>query len=204
MLYQLDIFGMRLPTFNIDGNDRIKTKLGGVFTLLIITTVLLYAIEKFSHMMARKNPLLSQMNIDSDDETINLNESGFRVAVTIEDFLPPHRIKDDGRFVQWKFRVLEKSAENGIQVRYLDYKVCDEADYAQFYPIQEQSRSLLEEIKADPNRDFYCIDWDEDEPFTIYGSEIDEVYQRLEVILMPCNSRYDDLGEMASQVSQDC
>lgn len=129
VLYQLDIFGMPLPTFNIDGNDRIKTRLGGVFTLLIIATVLLFAIVKFSHMTARKNPFLSQMNIDNDDLELNLFESGFRIAVTVEDFQAPHKIKDDSRFVQWKFRMYRKSAEKGIEIRYLDYKVCDEADF---------------------------------------------------------------------------
>ena len=62
----------------------------------------------------------------------------------------------------------------------LDAHICTESDYAEFNPIQEASAGILEEIKADPDRGFYCLDWDESEPFEIYGNENDDNYQRLE------------------------
>ena len=32
-----------------------------------------------------------------------------------------------------------------------------------------------------------CLDWDDEDPIDLFGTEIDEEYQRLEVIIAPCN-----------------
>ena len=91
----------------------------------------------------------------------------------------------------------------------LKHHLCNEADYAQFYPIQNHSEGQLYEIKNDENRGFYCLDWDENEPFEIYGTENDDNYQRLEFLLIPCNSKWTDTGPLdfpsgASNQGQEC
>ena len=46
----------------------------------------------------------------------------------------------------------------------------------------------MKEIKEDAKRDLYCIDWNAEESIEVYGNENSADYQRLEVIIMPCNS----------------
>ena len=70
----------------------------------------------------------------------------------------------------------------------LPYHECTVDDYKEFYPVDRKAALLVEDIKKDPNRGFICLDWDEMD-LEIYGSENESNYQRLEVIVMPCNSR---------------
>ena len=65
--------------------------------------------------------------------------------------------------------------------------MCTDEDYAEFYPISEVSDTNLKEIRNDPERGFYCPDWNAEDDYEIYGQEIDDDYKRLEVIFMPCN-----------------
>ena len=52
----------------------------------------------------------------------------------------------------------------------LEAHKCTEEDYAEFYPTEHSSVAKLDAIKADPKRDFYCLDWDDDSiPLNIYG-----------------------------------
>ena len=39
-----------------------------------------------------------------------------------------------------------------------------------------------------------CLDWDDGEPIELIGTEIDEDYTRLEVVLVPCNYLHTHLG----------
>ena len=39
---------------------------------------------------------------------------------------------------------------------------------------------------------FYCIDWDDDNPYLIYGQEDDPEYARLDFKLGPCNEISDN------------
>ena len=66
---------------------------------------------------------------------------------------------------------------------------------------------MLKEIREDPERGFFCLDWSNDvEPFIIYGSEMEDNYQRIEAILTPCNSIKTELGdhEGFDVIDQDC
>ena len=56
---RLDIFGQDLPTFNLKGKDKVLTRIGGVVTIIISITVLMYAGIKFQHLVTRDNPVMS-------------------------------------------------------------------------------------------------------------------------------------------------
>ena len=56
VLQRFDIFGQTLPTFNIDGKEKVNTIIGGFFTVIIFTIVLLYGITKFIHLESKNNP----------------------------------------------------------------------------------------------------------------------------------------------------
>ena len=80
---------------------------------------------------------------DTDPKfSVNLNEHGFRIAFAVEDFLVPKRLKNNPKFVKWVFRVFGRK-DGEVYQRQLDYHLCNEADYAEFYPIQKNSRLLL-------------------------------------------------------------
>ena len=50
------MFGRRVPTFNLEGDDEVKTRVGGFVSLLLIYTTLLYALLKVRHLLEYKNP----------------------------------------------------------------------------------------------------------------------------------------------------
>ena len=140
--------------------------------MIILTTVLLFASNKLAHLVGRNNPLMSQWHVDILDQKLNMNQERFRFAISIEDFQPPRKQKNSKSYVQWVFRLWSKSKEHGVESRDLEHRVCDDEDYAQFYQIEQTQESLLSEIRKDPDRGFYCIDWNDDDPYQIYGSEV--------------------------------
>ena len=89
----------------------------------------------------------------------------------------------------------------------LEHHICTEEDYDEFYPITPKLTGQLEAIKQDPDRGFFCIDWSNDRPYTLYGDENDDSYRNLEVLLLPCNSIHDDFGIMQGELGEirpDC
>ena len=171
VLKNMDTFGEPLPVFNVNGKYTIQTRCGGLMTLLIIIVVLLYAVVKFEHLVSRYNPLMSSYQQDVEkSEKLNLNEKGFRIAIPIEDYYTPKRLKNDPAFIKWVIRMWGKKDGKPYD-RILTPHICNDEDYDQFYPIQEESAGLLKEIRSDPERGFYCLDWDEKDPIEIYGHE---------------------------------
>ena len=50
----------------------------------------------------------------------------------------------------------------------------------------------------------FCLDWDKQEPIEIIGSDIDDDYTRLEVVLVPCNYMHTMLGYQGDSISPEC
>ena len=50
----------------------------------------------------------------------------------------------------------------------------------------------------------FCIDWDDDQPYEIVGYEFDDYYERLEVVLTPCNYIHTHLGYDKDFVGSEC
>ena len=60
-------------------------------------------------------------------------------------------------------------------------------------------------MKSDPNRGFFCFDWEEDNPLVIYGTETADDYDVLEMAFLPCNMLGSDLGKREGEfVSESC
>ena len=132
---------MPVPTFNIKGQDRVTTRTGGVVTLLILATVLLYAVIKFNHLHTRHNPYMSSFLTDiTKTDSINLDEEPhykqFKIAFSVEDYYPPKKLKNDPRYTKWIFRLFGQR-DNVNYERWLNAHMCTEDDYAEFYPIEE-------------------------------------------------------------------
>ena len=49
-----------------------------------------------------------------------------------------------------------------------------------------------------------CIDWNDDDPFEITGTEQDDEYTRLEIIFLPCNYIHTMLDYKEDSISPDC
>ena len=55
------------------------------------------------------------------------------MAVNVEDYHKPYELKDDPKYVKWIFRMY--GMRDGVYFqRVLDYHICTDADYDEFYP----------------------------------------------------------------------
>ena len=48
----------------------------------------------------------------------------------------------------------------------------------------------------------FCLDWSED--ISIYGNERNDNYQRIELVLVPCNYLHTHLGFEGDTIHPDC
>ena len=103
---RVDIFGLPVLGFNIDGASTIKTVIGGIVTLAISAITLLFALYKFQAMLQRRNPVINQhteLNANSDDG-YDLSQPDFQIAVGIQNMVLSESLDDPG-FVRWGARV---------------------------------------------------------------------------------------------------
>ena len=56
MLLTLDMFGSPLPSFNIKGEDTVRTHFGGCVSFIIMFVAFLFATLKLQHLLSRHNP----------------------------------------------------------------------------------------------------------------------------------------------------
>ena len=202
---KMDAFSTPFPAFNVKGQTSVRTQVGGVMTMLIATVVIMYGAITFHRLVTKYNPNINDYYVDVVvGEKANLNDHNFRVAFTVEDYNKPRQIKDSEEYVRWVFRVFGIK-DNVMFERLIPYHKCTEEDYEQFNPIERSQKKKLEDIKSDPNRDFFCFDWEDENPFEIYGSEVEDSYQRVEMLLLPCNQLGSELGKREGEtISEKC
>ena len=63
---KMDYFGRSLPNFNIKGNERRNSIVGGFISLVLLTLVLMYSTLKFSHLILKKGPTVSSYFRDDE------------------------------------------------------------------------------------------------------------------------------------------
>ena len=172
---RLDAFGEPLPSFNIKGKTRVHSLTGGLCTLILIFVILSYASVKFEHLITRHSPIMSSYPKDLIlDEKISLSQRNFRMAFAIENYYPPLFLKKNTKYIKWVFRKYGKKDNESFE-EILPSHDCTEDDYKEFYPADRKAALLVENIKADPDRGFLCLDWD-DVDIEIYGSENESDY----------------------------
>lgn len=105
-LERIDMFGMRLPQFNLKGNSLIHTRTGGVLTFFLVVLMLSYGLIKFIHLLSKHNPQIQQF-LDEElfdfTEILNLNEIKFRVAFSVEGY-HDRNMKNDPRYTKFLVR----------------------------------------------------------------------------------------------------
>ena len=63
----------------------------------------MYAALRFSHLATKHNPNISTYFIEDGMDgakVLNLNDRGFRIAVSVESFIKPNVRKDDSMYVR--------------------------------------------------------------------------------------------------------
>ena len=56
-----DMFGQKIPTFNLKGKDTVYTRAGAVISFMILIVLSLFASIKLIHLSERFNPNVSQL-----------------------------------------------------------------------------------------------------------------------------------------------
>ena len=62
---RFDQFGQPIPSFNLKGQETIKTGLGAFLTLMMTILVLGYAIIKINHLVIHHSPNIATFPIDT-------------------------------------------------------------------------------------------------------------------------------------------
>ena len=80
---------MGVPSFNIRGQDSVKTTIGTCMSMMIMFLTLAYALLKLQHMLQKKNPDIIQFT----DETAidmstkySLTDHDFIAAISVENW----------------------------------------------------------------------------------------------------------------------
>ena len=71
----MDNFGKEVPAFNINGQTKVNTVVGGIISTCILTLVFIYAGIKFDHLVNRENPNIIETDIEdyyTIEEVLNL------------------------------------------------------------------------------------------------------------------------------------
>ena len=96
-----------LPAFNIKGDEKVSTIPGGFITIVLYVIVLLYGLLRFLHLATKHNPNISTYYSEdgmSNGNVLNLNERGFRIAVSMESYLGKKQLNDP-KYVKYIFRL---------------------------------------------------------------------------------------------------
>ena len=134
------------------------------------------------------------------NDRLNFNDIKFRFAFTIEGYLD-REMKNDPRYVKYLVRIF--GIKDGVEYQtFIPYHKCTDADWAQFYPPAESARDGWIAIRDDPKRGFFCLDWTAD--YEIYGNERNDQYQRVEVVLNPCNYLHTEFGYEEDSIDPEC
>ena len=82
----------------------------------------------------------------------------------------------------------------------------DKSDWDKFPPPGSAYSDSFSQIKNGEIDGMYCLDWEDDdaEDKLIYGQTKNDEYQRLDIILVPCNYVHSYLGYEGDFISDEC
>ena len=156
-------------------------------TILMGIIVLLYATIKFSHLVYKKNPIITQNEVvfDSNFETpVSLNSIGFKAAFAFETAFYDEKLLESPEFV--KNIVRQITVKDYVRTeKIIPFHKCTESDYDEFYPIVASQVGTLDARKN--KHGMWCLDWIDEDPFVIFGLQSDPDYARLDFKLTSCN-----------------
>lgn len=72
LIESLDLFGHRVPSFKINGDDRVRSKVGGICSAIMILVALSFAIVKSLDIQTRQR--WSQVSVEDVYSAISLGK----------------------------------------------------------------------------------------------------------------------------------
>ena len=206
-LDRIDLFKRPVPSFNIRGRTAISSLSGGIMSVIIFCLMLFYGSIKFVHLLSRHNPTISthkQAFAYDSTKVIDLNQDSVRFAFGIEGFLD-EETKDDPNYIKYLVRYTGKK-EGVAYESIVDYHVCTAEELEKVGSPSSESRLTLKKYRGDGSgsskRHLYCIDWDNIETGEtgVWGTEKDDNYQKMEIVLVPCNYVHNEFGDVNDTV----
>lgn len=193
-LHKLDMFAEPMPSFNLEGKQKVRTYPGGLLSLFIFYLTFMFSVIKLSHLLSRHNPIVNTyLERDVFDETFefDIQREDLMVAFTLEDY-NTLVTKSDTRYV--KFFVQYSNMTNGDrQMHEIGLHPCTEEDYAKFYPVETRSSSLLDRYLTRDDSTLYCLD-EEDFDYLLFGTQEVKTFGSLQFMAVPCNMRLTHIG----------
>ena len=125
-----DMFGRSVPSFNIKGDETLKTNLGAALTMILLAIVLLYSSVKFIELESRNNPNISsyyEAYLPTKEDAISLNNLNVRFAISFENYRTKD-FKHDTRYVRWIFRIFGHAGGEKYE-KILPHRNCTATDY---------------------------------------------------------------------------
>ena len=203
MLERIDAFGQRIPAFNMKGRTRVHTLTGGCFTFFVVVILLVYSSITLLQLMNKHNPSVSEvkeLDFYNFKEILSLKDIDFKIAFSVEGY-HSRELKNDHRYVKYLVRTF--GFKDGVQFEeILDFHECTDDDWATFQKPDKSSFDTIAEIKRNPKRGMFCLDKEVD--IRVYGNERNDNYQRLELVLVPCNYIHTHLGYEGDSVHPEC
>jgi len=110
MLLTMDMFGAPLPTFNVRGEESVRTYTGGFVSIIIIYVAFLFASLKLQHLMSKHNPsvnIFKEEDAFDADDVWSGDEQDFFMAFAVADFVTGE-LKNDPRFVKYNAEYIHR------------------------------------------------------------------------------------------------
>ena len=182
----IDSFGRELPAFNLRGEAKVNTLVGGVITIVIFALTLSYAVIKAIHLSSKANPQINENLIPFFFEAthkVRPSEINFRAAFSIESYYTRLPINDP-HYVKWIAKYITSVDGKHIQT-VLPFHKCTAEDLAQFNPVSPQSEKFFREITGDERRGLFCFDEWDDQWAIGNGGGSNKAF--LDFAIVPCN-----------------
>ena len=114
-LIKFDNFGIDIPAFNLNGEKKVKTLVGGFVTVALLCILLIFSVNSFVEMIDRKYPIVQDIKIEdhfTSDDKLNLNKIGHHFAFTFEGRNGTRL--DDPKYVKILVRYRQLSANRKV------------------------------------------------------------------------------------------
>ena len=136
MFYKLDFFAEPMH-YNYEGKDRFGSIQGVFISLLYYTAMIAYCGKVLNRYVNKYNPdiaISTLKNESSPDQVLNVNDEGFKLAFSVIDYIDTS-VLNDPNHVTWDVYLEERKNLELVNKIPLRTHVCNEEDYAKFYPI---------------------------------------------------------------------
>ena len=105
------------------------------------------------------------------DNPINLNENNLKMAFQFTGIDPKTEEamieKNDPNFVKMVIWQIGQDPDGEYFEKVIPHHTCTEEEYAEFNPFSSISNQSLEKFRA--LGEFNCIDWDDKDPYLVFG-----------------------------------